>query len=94
MRVIGRLQLEAYIQNHADLRTQVDAWLCEVSEAVWKDTKPIKARYLSASFLSDNRVVFNLKGNRYRLLVKINYDLQIITIQKIGTHADYSKWNL
>jgi mRNA interferase HigB len=54
----------------------------------------IKARYSSASFLSDNRVVFNVKGNKYRLLVKVGFNLQTVIIQRIGTHAEYDKWEI
>jgi mRNA interferase HigB len=67
------------------------AWFQETSKANWKNTKPIKAQYPSASFLSDNRVVFNIKGNHYRLIVKINFDYQIVWVRFIGTHAEYDK---
>jgi mRNA interferase HigB len=94
MKVVGREIIEDFVTDHAELRGQINAWLCEVEEAAWKNTQDIKDRYSHASFLSNNLVVFNLKGNKYRLVVKINYYFQIIKIEKIGTHAEYSKWNL
>ena len=57
----------------------------------WRNPKEIKKVYPSASFLVDNRVVFNIKGNKYRLIVKINYDYSIIWIRFVGTHAEYDK---
>jgi mRNA interferase HigB len=59
----------------------------------WKTPQQIKIDYPSASFLADNRVVFNIKGNSYGLIVKINYDFGIVWIRFIGTHAEYDKIN-
>ena len=92
MRVIGKQQLEDFKQRHADVRSQIDAWICEAEEAQWASPHDVKERYVTASFLADNRVVFNLKGNRYRLDVKISYESQIVFVKRIGTHAEYDKW--
>ena len=92
MNVVGRLILTTYCGKHADLRSQVDAWLAEADEASWRTPNDIKKRYSSASFLANNRVVFNLKGNAYRLDTKIAYQQQIVLIKRIGTHPEYSKW--
>jgi mRNA interferase HigB len=83
-----------FANEHADARTPLEAWLAEVRDAQWESPNDIKARHTSASFLSDNRVVFNIKGNRYRLLVQISYRLKVVFIKRIGTHAEYSKWKL
>ena len=93
MKVVGRKCLEDFIQRHADVRSQVDAWLCEAEEAEWKTPQDVKDRYQQASFLSKNRVIFNLKGNNYRLEVKVSYTSRIILIIRIGSHAEYSKWD-
>lgn len=69
------------------------AWYQETSKAEWTNLDNLKAEYPSASFLANNRVVFNIKGNHYRLIVKINYDYQIIWIRFIGSHAAYDKIN-
>ena len=92
MIVAGRPMLEKFKTKHADVRQQLDAWLAEVEDANWQSPKDIKARYASASFLDNNRVVFNLKGARFRLLVKVAYNTRIVMVQNIGTHAEYNSW--
>ncbi len=94
MNVIGTKILSEFSGRHADVRGQLSAWLYEAEEANWKRSQDIKQRYASASFLADNIVVFNIKGNDYRLVVKIDYKNQIVLIKKIGTHAEYSRWKL
>jgi mRNA interferase HigB len=91
--VVARERLEKFAAKHADARPQIDAWLCEVEEADWRTTNDIKARFPSASLLAENRVVFNLKGNKYRLDAKIGYEGQVVLVMRIGTHAEYSKWS-
>lgn len=93
MKVAGRQCLEDFARDHSDVRAPADAWLCEVMEAEWRSPQDIKDRFAHASFLSDNRVVFNLKGHHYRLDVKINYTSQIVSILRVGTHAEYSRWD-
>jgi len=78
---------------HPDSEQQLKAWYQETLKAEWTAPSKVKTEYPSASFLVDNRVVFNIKGNHYRLIVKINYDYQIIWIRFIGTHAEYDKIN-
>jgi mRNA interferase HigB len=70
------------------------AWVKEVEHAQWKTPNDIKARYNSADILNDNRIVFNIKGNHYRLVVKIHYNTQIVYIRFIGTHKEYDKINV
>ena len=60
---------------------------------MWKNPNEVKKEYPSASILNDNRIVFNIKGNNYRLIVRINYNYQMIWIRFIGTHAEYDKVN-
>ena len=91
LRVIARKILREFWAKHSDCEQQLKAWYQEASKAEWKNTKLIKSEYPSASFLADNRVVFNIKGNHYRLIVKINYDYQMVWIRFIGTHAQYDK---
>ena len=92
--MVGRKLLVHFAGRHADVRSQIEAWFSEVEDADWKAPQDIKNRYPNASFLAGNRVVFNLKGNKYRLLVKIQFDLQIVRVVKLGTHAEYSAWEL
>lgn len=78
---------------HEDSAQQLKSWFQEASNAEWKNSNEIKKVYPSASILKDNRIVFNIKGNTYRLIVRINYNYQMIWIRFIGTHAEYDKIN-
>ncbi len=92
MRLIGRRQLGEFARLHADVRAQIQSWVAEIEEAEWKTPQEIKAHYAHASFLADKRVVFNLKGNKYRLDTKISFKNQTVLVVRIGTHRDYSNW--
>ncbi|MFN8308859.1 MAG: type II toxin-antitoxin system HigB family toxin [Chitinophagales bacterium] len=91
MRVIAKPVLRQFWERHPDIEQQLKSWFQEASQATWQGPQAIKKLYPSASVLADNRVVFNIKGNRYRLIVKINYDYQMVWIRFIGTHAEYDK---
>lgn len=69
------------------------AWYQEASKARWRTPNELKKEYPVASIVSDNRVVFNIKGNHYRLIVKISFDYEMVWIRFIGTHAEYNKIN-
>lgn len=94
MQLVGLIKLDAFKKSHADSRGPLNAWQAEVQAAQWNGPQEIKDRYLSASFLADNRVIFNIKGNTYRLVVKARYQNGIVLIEWIGTHADYDKLKL
>lgn len=94
MDVVGREVLEDFKRRHPDVQSQVDTWLLEAEEATWRTPHAVTQRYRTASILSDNRVVFNLKGNSYRLLVRIAYRLGKVIVLKAGTHAEYDRWDL
>jgi mRNA interferase HigB len=91
VRIIAKKTLVLFWKKHEDCEQQVKSWYDETSNANWASTKDIKTNYPSASFLNDNRVVFNIKGNSYRLIVKINYKYKMVWIRFIGTHAQYDK---
>jgi mRNA interferase HigB len=88
VRVIGLESLEDFGGHHADARSQIDAWLCEVREAHWQSFQDIRARYPHASYLSENRATFNLKGSDYELEVKVNYPNKVVLIVDIRTNDD------
>ena len=94
MTIAGRQLIEKFIRKHANSKSSLSAWLEEAEEAEWKTPHDIKDRYLSADFLSGNRVIFDIGGNNYRLMVLVRYRNGLLLIQKIGTHAEYSKWKL
>ncbi len=92
MKVVGKKALDEFKRRHADVRSHVDAWICEAEEAEWQSPHDVRERYATARFLSDNRVVFKLKGNSYRLDVKVSYVSKVVRIVRIGTHAEYNNW--
>lgn len=93
MRIIAKKILREFWKLHPDCEEQLKAWYQETSNATWHDANKIKLEYPGASILPGNRVVFNIKGNHYRLIVKISYDYQMIWIRFIGTHPEYDKIN-
>jgi mRNA interferase HigB len=92
--VVGLEVVANFAQKHADVRSQLKAWLAEAEESQWRTPDDVKRRYPTASVLADNRVVFNLKGRKYRIVARISYNIQVVMIEKVGTHAEYSKWEL
>ena len=92
MNVVGVAILEEFSEHHAAVRTQIRAWLTEVEEADWNGPQDIKRRFPSASFIGNDRVVFNIKGNSYRLDVKVNYKNNVVLVKRCGTHAEYDRW--
>lgn len=93
MRIIARSTLVEFWKNHSTSKEQLEAWYKETEKADWKSTEDIKRRYPSASFLEGNRVCFNISGNNFRLIVKINYEHHMVYIRFVGTHAEYNKIN-
>jgi mRNA interferase HigB len=77
--------------KHPDCEQQLKSWYSEIEYAGWKNPNQIKKEYPSESILEDNRIVFNIKGNNYRLIIRINYHYQMIWIRFVGTHAQYDK---
>lgn len=93
MRVIAKKILREFWEKHSDCEQQLKAWYQEVDRGVWRNINELKSEYPSLSILEDSRVCFNIKGNKYRLIVKINFNYQMVWIRFIGTHAEYDKIN-
>ena len=91
MRIVARRSLLAFIKKHAQAEQALLAWYAEASKAAWKTPQDIKDEYVSASFVGRNRVVFNIKGNEYRLIVAVAYRVGVAYIKFVGTHAQYNK---
>ncbi|QIL74180.1 type II toxin-antitoxin system HigB family toxin (plasmid) [Diaphorobacter sp. HDW4B] len=89
MRVVALPILRKFWQANPDAEQHLKAWYDEALNAQWTQPADIKAQYRSASILKNRRVVFNIKGNDYRLIVAIAYNLQIIYVKFIGTHKEY-----
>jgi mRNA interferase HigB len=93
MHVISRKKLiEFYEQpGRQDAKGQIEAWYYEAKRAQWESPTDVKAQYGSASVIGDNRVVFNIAGNKYRLIVRINYNSKTVFVRFVGTHQEYDK---
>lgn len=91
MRVISRKTLRDFWEKHAAAEAALKAWFHETKRAEWQSFADIKARHRSADSLPGNRIVFNIKGNTYRLIARIHYNTRIVFIRFVGTHADYDK---
>lgn len=91
MRVMKRAALQAYWEQKGreDAEQPLRAWHSEASAASWSTPADIKKQYRSASFLADNRVVFNIGGNKHRLVVHVNYGLKVVLVKFLGTHSEY-----
>lgn len=91
MRVVAKKILRAFWKKHGDSEQQLKTWYKEASKATWTNPSEIKSEYSKASILKSGRVVFNICGNKYRLIVDINYKRLWVFIRFIGTHTDYDK---
>ncbi|MBP2831655.1 type II toxin-antitoxin system HigB family toxin [Aquimarina sp. U1-2] len=91
MRIIAKRTLRDFWIKHADSEQQLKSWYRETEKANWKNINELKSEYPNASILKNNRIVFNIKGNNYRLIVKFNFDYEICWIRFMGTHAEYDK---
>lgn len=91
MRVIAVSTLRAFWARYPDTENPLRAWYAEATKATWTQPSDIKAQFRSASVLKNRRVVFNIKGNDYRLIVAISYKLEIVYVKFIGTHEEYDE---
>lgn len=95
MRVFARSTLYGFVRNRVDPRHQktvkghLDSWYAEASKANWKNSAQVKALYRSASVISLQRIVFNIKGNDYRMVIAVDYTHQLLCIIWLGTHKEY-----
>ena len=89
--VISKKILVDYYNKHKETKSQLEAWYHETKNAEWKNPQEIKQKYGSASIIGDKRVVFNIKGNKFRLVTKINYQMKHVYIRFIGNHKEYDK---
>jgi len=89
MRVISTKHIKDFYEVHAAAEQPLKAWLDEASKANWQTPQDIKNQYASASFVGNNRVVFNIKGNSFRLIVAVAYRFGAVYVKFIGTHDEY-----
>jgi mRNA interferase HigB len=93
VRIIAIKALKVFWKKHPDSEQPLRAWYAEAKNAEWEKPADISRLYRSVSILANNRIVFNIKGNNYRLVVAINYNYRIVYIRFIGTHKEYDKIN-
>lgn len=95
MRIISRKKIKEFYEQpgFSDAKGPLESWLHETKNAEWRSPADIKRRYPSASLIKDNRVIFNIGGNKYRLVARINYPYKIVYIRFIGTHKEYDRIN-
>ncbi len=93
MRVLALKTLRLFWIEHPDAERPLRAWYADANKADWKNPHDVKSFDSSASIIGDNRAVFNIKGNAYRLIVKINYHYRVVYIRFIGTHKEYDAIN-
>lgn len=91
MRIISKKALTEYSESVPAAKSELEAWYAEAKVAEWATPADVKAKYGNASILKDGRVVFNICGNSYRLVVWINYEFRTIYIRFVGTHREYDK---
>lgn len=91
MQVVSRKTLVRFWEVHPAARVPLSAWFAVASKAEWKSPHDIKEQFGSVDFVNDNRAIFNVGGNKYRLIVHVSYTYKSILIKFVGTHADYNR---
>ena len=91
MRIISRKPLRELATKHPPAKGPLDAWFAEASRAEWKNFADVRAKYRHADVVAGNRVIFDIGGNKYRLVVKMAYKSRTVYVRFVGTHAEYDK---
>ena len=93
MQIVSRKTLVTFWEKHPDAEGPLATWFTAARAAEWKTPQDIRYDFRSADFVGDNRVIFDIGGNKYRLIVNVSYTYKSVLIKFIGTHADYDKIN-
>jgi mRNA interferase HigB len=91
MRIISRKTLREFWERHPDAEQPLQAWYADAKASKWRYPSDIKSVYRNASFVGNDRIVFNIKGNTYRLVVAIQYQFGIVYIRFVGSHEQYNR---
>ena len=91
MRIISKKILKAFYQKESMAESSLLSWIAAIEEAQFTNHNELKAQFRSASIIDDKRVIFNIHGNKYRLIIKIEYEFDLVFITWIGTHSQYDK---
>ena len=93
MRIFTFRTLREFWERHPDAEQPLRDWYRDANDANWETPAAVRAQFASASIIAGNRVVFNIKGNNYRLVVRIDYAYRMVFVRFIGTHAEYDRIN-
>jgi len=91
LRVIARRTLKEFWERHSDAEPSLRAWYHDVRRADWRSPADVKRVYANASLVGDQRIVFNIGGNKYRLVIAVNYRYHMCYVRFIGTHKEYDR---
>ena len=91
MRIISRRTLREFWERHPDAKPPLLAWFADAERADWRTPADVKRVYRNASVVANNRLIFNIKGNDYRLVVAVNYPFGVVYVRFLGTHAEYDR---
>jgi mRNA interferase HigB len=91
---MSKKTVDDYCTLYKEASTQLKAWYYEVKKAQWNNPLEVKEKYRTASIIKGTRVVFNIKGNKYRLVTKVNYQMKVVYFKFFGTHQEYNKINV
>jgi len=92
MRLVGAPALAEFAERHSDANQDLEAWRMEVQAATWSNPNELKAHFPKATLIGGRQVVFNIRHNRYRLHVTVDYQSGSVIVRRIGTHAEYDRW--
>ena len=91
MRIISRKKIRNFWEKHSDARPALESWYADAKQANWRTPSDIKNVYKNVSFVADNRVIFNIKGNKYRLVAAVQFEYGIVYVRFVGTHKEYDR---
>lgn len=91
MQIIAKRTLRLFWEKHPQAETPLRAWFATVSAAQWKGPPDVRTQFGSADFVADNRVIFDIAGNKFRLVVHVSYGFGRVLVKFVGTHAEYDK---
>lgn len=92
MQLVGKDKLREFVERHPATKSWVAVWTKEVLAAQWHRPQDIKDRYASASIINNTTVIFNVKGNAFRMEVRVSYPTGVVMVVRCGTHAEYDRW--
>lgn len=91
MRIFSKKILREFWEQHGDAKAGLQAWYEEALRSEWKSPVDVKNTYANASIIANNRIVFNIHGNVYRLIVKVHYNRGFASVRFVGSHAEYDR---